>query len=154
MDPRVVTILLPATRQPLRADPSRFRLEDYPGSGQSILVVDDVRMQRDVCVAMLRKLGYSATSVGSGEEAIEHLARHPVDLLVLDMIMEPGIDGLETYEAIVRTHPGLKAIIASGFAETEQVKQTQALGAGAYLRKPFSLEKLAVAVHTELHGSD
>jgi DNA-binding NtrC family response regulator len=72
------------------------------------------------------------------------------DLLVLDMIMDPGIDGLETYKRILEFHPGQKAIIASGFSETERVREAQRLGAGAYLKKPYLLGKMGMAVRAEL----
>jgi DNA-binding NarL/FixJ family response regulator len=66
------------------------------------------------------------------------------------MIMFPGINGRETYERIIKIHPNQKAIIASGFAETEDVKDAQELGAGKYIKKPFTLVTLAIAVKEEL----
>ena len=66
------------------------------------------------------------------------------------MIMDPGMDGLETYKKIIEIHPEQKAIIASGFSETDRVKEVQSLGAGAYIRKPFLLEKIGLAVKEEL----
>jgi DNA-binding NtrC family response regulator len=74
------------------------------------------------------------------------------DLLVLDMIMAPGIDGLETYKKIIEVHPGQKAIIASGFSETERVKEAQNLGAGEYIKKPYTMEKIGLAVKSELEN--
>ena len=73
-----------------------------------------------------------------------------VDLIVLDMIMFPGMKGRETYERIIKMHPNQKAIIASGFAEAEDVKAIQKLGAGKYIKKPFTLGTLAIAVKEEL----
>ncbi len=55
------------------------------------------------------------------------------------MIMDPGIDGPETYRQILELHPGQKAIIASGFSETNRVKETQRLGAGAYVLSPLGV---------------
>ena len=72
------------------------------------------------------------------------------DLLILDMIMDPGIDGLDTYKRILKLHPNQKAIIASGFSETERVKEAQRLGAGKYIKKPYTLEKIGMAVKKEL----
>jgi signal transduction histidine kinase/ActR/RegA family two-component response regulator len=144
------TLYLPATGEVPQEDDVPFRTEDYMGRGESLLVVDDVSMQRDLCVAMLKKLGYAAEAVPSGEAAVEYVHRKPVELLVLDMIMDPGIDGLETYRRIRAANPGQKAVIASGFSESEQVLEAQRLGAGAYLRKPYTLERLAVAVKHEL----
>jgi len=64
--------------------------------------------------------------------------------------MQPGLDGLETYKRILEINPGQKAIIASGYAETLRVKNTISLGAGAYIKKPYTLITLAKAVRTEL----
>jgi len=63
------------------------------------------------------------------------------------------MDGLDTYRKIIEIHPGQKAIIASGFSETDRVKEVQGLGAGVYSRKPFLLEKIGLAVKEELEKS-
>lgn len=120
------------------------------GHGESILIVDDVEEQREIASVMLKKLGYSVTSVSSGEEAVEYMKTHSADLLVLDMIMDPGINGRETYERIIPIHSRQKAIIASGFSETDEVKKAQELGAGQYIKKPYILEKIGIAVRSEL----
>ena len=95
---------------------------------------------------MLEKLGYAVTNLPSGEEAVAYLRNHTTDLLVLDMIMDPGIDGLETYAKIIETRPGQKAVIASGFAETARVHEARRLGAAVYLKKPYRLETLAATI--------
>jgi len=64
--------------------------------------------------------------------------------------MEPGIDGLETYQKILDMKGSQKAIIVSGFSETDRVKRALALGVGSYIRKPYTLNDLARAVRTEL----
>ena len=127
-----------------------MRLEEYIGKGESILIVDDVKEQREIASSMLKKLGYAVKSVASGEEAVDYLKNNSVDLLILDMIMDPGIDGLETYKRILQQHPRQKAIIVSGFSETERVKEIQRLGAGSYVKKPYLLEKIGHAVRLEL----
>jgi PAS domain S-box-containing protein len=142
-------LYFPVTREKSARNEALLSIENYMGN-EKILIVDDMEEQRDIASGMLRKLGYSVTSVSSGVEAIEHVKDNPPDLLVLDMIMDPGIDGLETYKRILEFHPGQKAIIASGFSETGRVKETQRLGAGAYLKKPYLLEKIGLAVRTEL----
>jgi two-component system cell cycle sensor histidine kinase/response regulator CckA len=74
-------------------------------------------------------------------------------LIVLDMIMDPGMDGLDTYRNIIEIHPQQRAIIVSGFSESDRVHEAQALGAGAYVKKPCVKEKLGVAVRKELDRS-
>ena len=120
------------------------------GLGEAILVVDDVEEQRKTVSGMLEELGYSVVSISSGEDAVEYLKTNKTDLLLLDMIMDPGMDGLDTYKKILEIHPGQKAIITSGFSETDRVKEVQRLGAEAYIRKPFLLEKIGLAVKEEL----
>lgn len=102
----------------------------YSGNGESIMVVDDVEEQRKIASAMLEELGYSVVSVSSGEEAVEYLRTNKADLLLLDMILDPGMDDLDTYKKILEIFPEQKAIIASGFSETARAKAVQRLGAG------------------------
>lgn len=108
------------------------------GRGEAVLVVDDVRDQRNLAADMLRKLNYRVACVETGEAAVDDVRGNPVDLMVLDMIMDPGMDGVDTYGRASAIRPGLKAIIVNGFSETERVSTTQALAAGAYVRKPTS----------------
>jgi len=144
-------LYFPVTRKSVE-EKSEISLKDYIGKDEAILVVDDVEEQRKIVSGMLKELGYSVVSVSSGEEAVKYLKTNKVDLLVLDMIMDPGMDGLETYKKILEIHPGQKAIIASGFSETDRLKELHRLGAGAYIRKPFLLEKIGLAVKEELEG--
>ena len=72
---------------------------------------------------LLSQLKYSVNTVSNGLDAIEHVKNSRPDLIILDMIMDPGIDGLETYEQILKTHPDQKAIILSGYSENERVKK-------------------------------
>ena len=143
------TLYFPMTRKSVE-ERSEISIKDYMSKGEAILVVDDVEEQRKTASGMLRELGYSVAMVSSGEEAVEYLKTNKADLLVLDMIMDPGMDGLDTYKKIIELHPGQKALIASGFSETDRVKEVQSLGAGAYIRKPFLLEKIGLAVKEEL----
>ena len=144
------TLYFPAVRTQLANNESSAPLSDYRAHGESVLVVDDVKEQRDLATLMLKKLGYTVATVASGEEAVEYLRDNPADLLVLDMIMDPGIDGFETYKRVLHIRPGQKAIIASGFSESERVKQAQKLGAGVYVKKPYLIEKIGAAVRSEL----
>jgi CheY-like chemotaxis protein len=144
------TLYFPATQEEIAKEKARLSIEDYMGKEESILVVDDVKDQRELALTLLTKLGYAADTISSGVGAVEYLKEHRVDLIVLDMIMDPGIDGLETYKKIIEVHPGQKAIIASGFSETDRVKEAQRLGAGQYIKKPYTLEKLGLAIKEEL----
>lgn len=124
--------------------------DTWQGKGEPILIVDDDPQQRELAQSILSYLGYVVQTVASGIEAVDYLKTNKADLVVLDMIMEPGIDGLETYQRIQQIHSGQKALIVSGFSETTRVEQAMAMGAGAYLRKPYLVVKLGQAVRKEL----
>jgi len=120
------------------------------GGTESVLIVDDDILQRGVVLNLLEKLGYRATAVGSGEKALEFLRDNPQDIILLDMTMPPGIDGGETYRRILEINPDQKAIIISGFSESDRVLEAQKLGVGAFVRKPLTKETLGTAVRAEL----
>ncbi|HQL00185.1 MAG TPA: response regulator [Smithellaceae bacterium] len=143
-------LYFPSTREAAICPTAAPVLADLAGKGQTILVVDDVASQREITCSMLEALGYQAASVESGEAALAYLTDHRVDLVILDMIMDPGIDGRETYERILRIRPGQRAVIVSGFAETQQVQETLRLGACRFLKKPLILEDLGLALKNVL----
>jgi DNA-binding NtrC family response regulator len=143
-------LYFPITRDEISGKNLFIPIQDYKGNGETILVVDDVESQREISCKMLDTLGYKTKAVSSGEEAVEYLKENTLDLLLLDMIMDPGINGRETYKRIIKIHPNQKAIIVSGFAETDEVKEAQKLGVGKYLKKPFTLEKIGLVVKEEL----
>jgi signal transduction histidine kinase/CheY-like chemotaxis protein/nitrogen-specific signal transduction histidine kinase len=138
-------LYFPATRE---EEPGQVKdkLEGYCGRGERLLVVDDLEEQRVLASIMLEGLGYSVTTATSGEEAIERLQDEDFELVLLDMIMRPGIDGLETYQRILLQKPQQRAIIVSGFAQTEQVREAMRLGVQGYLKKPFTLAGMARVV--------
>jgi two-component system cell cycle sensor histidine kinase/response regulator CckA len=146
-------LYFPITREEVLDKALVIPIENIKGKGEKILVVDDIDSQREITCNILEKLDYKAGSVSSGEEAVEYIKKHSVDLILLDMIMDPGINGRETYEKIIKIHPGQKAIIVSGFAETDEVRAAQKLGAGQYIRKPLTLQKVGLAVKEELEKS-
>ncbi len=145
-------LYFPVTRESIPNKNSLIPIEDLYGHGEMILVIDDVKSQREILCHMLETLRYKTKSVSGGEEAIAYLKEQGVDLLLLDMIMDPGINGRDTYERIKKIHPEQKAIIVSGFAETDDVKETLRIGAGRYLKKPILLEELGLAVKEELEN--
>jgi CheY-like chemotaxis protein len=148
-----IMLYFPVTRREFTKEVDLVSWESLKGHGESILVVDDVKEQREIASEILEKLGYTVTTVSSGEEAVSFLYERSADLMVLDMIMDPGIDGLETYQKILEINPTQKAIIASGYSESIRVKEAQRLGAGAYVKKPYLMERIGRAVRTELDKS-
>jgi len=146
----VFELYFPTTREQVADEGEQVPLDDYLGHGEKILVVDDEERQRQIASEILTRLGYTAEAVSSGEEAIAYVKENPVDLIVLDMVMPKGINGRKTYEEIIKIRPGQKAIIASGYAKTKEVDKAQELGAGKYIKKPYTLPKVGLAVKEEL----
>ncbi|MBW1750312.1 MAG: PAS domain S-box protein [Deltaproteobacteria bacterium] len=120
----------------------------------SILVVDDEQIQREIVEKILTTLGYEVTTVGSGEEAISFVEKNSVDLVLLDMLMEPGINGRQTYEKIVAIRPGQKAIVVSGYSESDDIKQLVKLGVLGLLKKPYTMEEIGRTVQKALQKDD
>jgi len=147
-----LTLYFPVTSEQVTEQDAAVPVSEYMGNGETVLVVDDVKGQRDLAVRMLSKLNYRVTSVSSGEEAVAYMTANQADLIVLDMVMDPGIDGMEAYRRILEIHPRQKAIIVSGFAEMDRVDEVRSLGVGTYVRKPYIMERLGQAVRNELDG--
>jgi len=144
-------LLFPATREGLKKKEASPSLIEIMGNGESVLVVDDIQEQRDLAGSILQRLGYNVTVASGGEEAVELVTSgERFDLIILDMIMHDGIDGLETFKQIREIKPNQKAIIVSGFSETGRVKDAQHLGAGTYVKKPYLLDRIGSAVKDEL----
>lgn len=130
---------------------STILLENYSGTNELILVVDDQEVQRLIARATLSELGYTVDTAPSGEAAIDYLEKNKPDLVILDMIMDPGMDGLDTYSHISKIHPGLRVIIASGYSESDHMEEARRLGVFDYISKPYSLAEFARKVHGALH---
>jgi signal transduction histidine kinase/ActR/RegA family two-component response regulator/HAMP domain-containing protein len=144
-------IYLPVTKEKMPQQPvAQNEVSSLNGKGETILVVDDIEEQRELACEMLHLLDYQVTTVASGEEAVEYLKHHAVDLIIVDMIMDPGINGLETYKRIIQFKPGQRALIASGYSESDEVKEALKLGVGQYLRKPYNISTIAKAIQKEL----
>jgi two-component system cell cycle sensor histidine kinase/response regulator CckA len=120
---------------------------------EKILVVDDVAEQRELAVTLLSSLGYQMTSVASGREAVAYLKDNDCDVVVLDMIMEPDFDGLDTYRELIQMHPGQKAVIVSGFSQTDRVREAEKLGVTKYVKKPYTMQSLGKAIREVLATS-
>ncbi len=146
----VFEVLFPATRQDIPDEQPCVSIEEIRGSGELILVVDDLKEQQDIALIILDSLGYQAKAVDNGQDAVEFIKTQPVRLVILDMIMAPSISGLETYRRIKQINPDQKAIIVSGYSESADVAMTQRLGAGSFIKKPYTVLDLGIAIKEEL----
>jgi len=122
------------------------------GNGETILLVDDDPSQRALGESILSTLGYKVETVGSGKGAVAFLKKQAVDVVLLDMIMEPEMDGLETYRQILKILPNQKVIIVSGYSENDRINQAIALGVRGYIKKPYGLEEIVGIIHQVLSG--
>lgn len=143
------TLYLLATRNELNTVqiPS---MDSCRGHGERILVVDDQKNQREIARKLLSRLGYNVHTVGSGEEAVEFVKGASVDLVILDLIMDPGINGCETYQRIIEHKPEQKAIITSGYTSSTEMALAKKLGINHFIKKPYSLQELGQALRLEI----
>ena len=139
-------LYFPITRANVNAKPS----DNIPCGAETILVIDDDEVQREVSARLLTTLGYKVAVCENGTRAVEMLKTRSFDLLILDMIMPNDIDGRETYRQALQIKPDQRAIIVSGFSESNTVAEVQRLGAGAFVKKPLSRKAIALAVRQEL----
>ncbi len=139
-------LYFPVQGQLVRAE---ARPDAARGVGESILIVDDNPLYLDVLSHMLLELGYSVDTRDSGSAALEYITRRTVDLVILDMIMQP-MDGAETFERMLRINPGQRAIIISAFSDSDRIRHTRSLGIAGCVAKPVSFTKLASAVRRAL----
>jgi len=120
------------------------------GNGETILIVDDEEIPRRMTSHVLTSLNYKVHALGSGEEAVLYIQENHVDLVILDMLMEPGINGYETYRQMLQLQPHMKAIVVSGYSDNLDVEKTLYLGASFFLQKPYDLPDIATAVSKAL----
>lgn len=148
----VFELFFPATREGTAIVEETPDIGRLRGRGETVLVVDDDEQQRVLARHILGYLGYRADTVASGEEAVEVLARTTYDLVILDMVMDPGINGCETFRRIIGIRPGQKAIITSGFSESAEVQKALALGVRRFVKKPYTMALIATIIHDTLHN--
>lgn len=148
------SLYIPITHQPVYR--SMRPISVRPGKGRILLVDDDPLLLR-TCSRVLKPLGYELVTSDSGQQSLDELVRVaatgscPYDLVVIDMVLNEELDGLQLFERIHDLFPGLKAIIASGHAASERVEQAVARGL-AWLPKPYTADALARAVQEALDG--
>ncbi len=149
-----ITVYLPALKDDEEKSPQTkyWPQAIKPGNGETVLLVDDDSEQRLLGNTILTTLGYKVETVASGEKAVDLLQSKSFDLVLLDMIMEPGMDGLDTYQCIVAIRPSQKVIIVSGYSETERMETALEIGVRSYIKKPYTLEEIAATLHRELTG--
>ena len=142
----VFVIELPASvKQVLRAD-AQFVVE-VSGGEKRILIMDDEESIRRLAERMLRSCGYQPESVPDGaaalrayEAAIED--QQPFAAVILDLTIPGGMGGRETFAGLKAIHPGVKAIVSSGYSDANESSEYQERGFAAALQKPYDRNDL------------
>ena len=123
------------------------RVDDRaPLKGHVLIVEDDPRIAQ-LFTEYLQRRGYTLTIAANGEEALLQMQVHRPKIVILDILL-PGMDGLLTLRRIKALDPSVSVIVSSGFEDASLIEQATALGACAYLIKPFNLSKLEAAILT------
>jgi len=125
-------------------------MDKIQGHGERVLIVEGDQAVRQMALQMVRFLGYSVTAVASGEEAVSYLERNPTNLVMLDMHLNPGLNGCETYERVLAVRPGQPAIVVSACAEMVEVNRAMDLGVSQFVQKPFTIHELGSAIQAAL----
>jgi DNA-binding NtrC family response regulator len=106
------------------------------------LVVDDEQEFLETLVNRLGKRGIDTTGVRSGEEAVEVMKKKLFDVVILDIKMPGGMDGIETLREMKKVQPLAEVLLLTGHASVESSIEGMKLGAFDYLIKPVKLEEL------------
>jgi len=112
----------------------------------SVLIVDDEIDFLDTIVNRLKLRKIDAAGTSSGEDALALMASRPFDVVVLDIKMPGGMDGIETLRAIKQRHPSVEVILLTGHASVETSIEGMKLGAFDYLLKPMRFEELLIKI--------
>jgi PAS domain S-box-containing protein len=125
--------------------PGAGEMDAMPRGSETILVVEDDARVRRVTTARLRSLGYEVIEADNGAAAFALLAAYPkIAMIFTDVVMPGGMNGDELAEAALTAKPDLKVLFTSGYAEPAVARQ--GLGAGAWLKKPYTAAELAEKV--------
>lgn len=114
--------------------------------GPTVMIVDDALFMRKVMRGILEERGCRVVAeAASGIEAMRSLHEHTPDIIILDIIL-PDANGLDLLKSIFAVSPATRVAICSSIGQEPVISKALALGAGAFIQKPFSPEKVAAAL--------
>jgi nitrogen-specific signal transduction histidine kinase/CheY-like chemotaxis protein len=122
------------------------------GGGEVVLVVEDNPGMRRIVLRQLRELGYRTLECDRAAAALDVLQREPVALLLTDIVMPGGLDGVELAHIARERWPNLKIVLTSGFPQARVDGNGDLLGSLRLLSKPYHKEELAAALRAALDG--
>ena len=124
--------------------------QNHPGeavtasAGETVLLVEDNNEVRQVTSSRLAELGYHVIESESGPEAVKALqSGETIDIVFSDIVMAGGMSGFEVAQWVMTNRPGMKILLASGFAEDAARGQEKHLADLKIMRKPYSRADLA-----------
>ena len=117
-----------------------------------IMLIDDNKDFVEFLKTLLSHHGYAVDSAHSGPAGLAELGKHPVDLVILDVMM-PKMDGLQVCAEIKKNHPTLPVILLTAKDDLMTRSAAIALGASEFLAKPVNIEDLLTRVRTQCHVS-
>src|SRR2546428_5463974 len=116
----------------------------------SVLVVDDEVLIRKSLSKVLRARGYAVETASSGAEGLEKVATLQPQVMILDMRL-PDTDGLSVLRRVRQVDPLLQVIVITAFGDVQSAVDAMKLGACDFLRKPYELEDIVLAVQAARH---
>lgn len=120
----------------------------------NVLIVDDEQDFMDTLMNRLKKRGIDVAGCGSGERAIELMKEKIFDVVILDIKMPGGMDGIETLREIKKLRPETEVLLLTGHGSVETSVEGMKEGAFDYLLKPVKLEKLLEKIAKALEKKD
>lgn len=144
-------IFFPAVTETLSDITDKNDDEPIPGGSETILIIDDEALVRELAEHMLGKFGYKVLTAPGAETGIRIFRENKdgIHLVILDMIM-PGIGGVKCLDEILKIKPDAKVIIASGYTAEGARNTVLTSGAKGFIDKPFNVKEMLVAVRKEL----
>ncbi len=147
-------IHLPALHVSGEASEARREIERAPGGNETILLVEDEKMVRQIARVLLQRLGYHVIEAESGADALRvwEESGEEIDLLLTDLVMPGGLNGRALAAQLLSIKPGLKVIYTSGYSADVMGKEFTAGSGDNFLQKPYELPVLASTIRRVLNG--
>ncbi len=114
-----------------------------------ILIVDDEPAMRRSLTIMLRREEYTVLDQVDGQAALDHLARDPVDLVIVDLRMD-GLSGIDVLRLVKQAHPDVEVIVMTAYGTIATAVEAMRLGAFDFITKPFEMEEVLLRVRNAL----
>jgi two-component system, cell cycle sensor histidine kinase and response regulator CckA len=140
-----------SSKQAVDGDTNVLNDQILKGS-EAILLVDDEADILEICKDLLEALGYTVFTAQNGDQAISIYLLHAdrIHLVILDMMM-PMMNGQEIYDRLIKINPDIKALLSSGYIQSDQAENLLKKGFNGFIQKPFNIQQLSNAVRKILN---